>query len=61
MRLEDKKACRIVCAVPFEGYNRENWPAMIARMAEHMRRLQDAFSAPIATLNTRLKSGEGPA
>lgn len=60
LRLDDKKACRIACAQTFEGYNRENWPAMIDWMTDHMRRLQDAFSAPIATLNTKRKNGEGP-
>ncbi|TNC72467.1 DUF4268 domain-containing protein [Rubellimicrobium roseum] len=61
LRLDDKKACRIACAQPFEGYNRENWPAMIDWMTDHMRRLQDTFTGPLATLNGKLKNGQGPA
>lgn len=61
LRLDDKKACRIVCAQTFDGYDRENWPAMIGWMTDHMQRLQDTFSAPIAALNTRLRNGQGPA
>lgn len=58
LRLDDKKACRIAFAQTFEGYNRENWPAIIDWMTDHMLRLQETFSIPIATLNSRLKSGE---
>ncbi|KQT96082.1 hypothetical protein ASG60_20595 [Methylobacterium sp. Leaf469] len=61
LRLHDKKACRIVCAQNFDGYDRENWPVMIGWMTEHMQYLQDTFSAPIAALNIRLRNGQGPA
>lgn len=57
-RMDDKKASRIVCAHPFNGHERENWPTIIQWMTDHMRRLQDTFSTPIATLNFKLKNGE---
>lgn len=60
LRLDSKKASRITCAQPFEGYNRENWKAMTDWMVVHMARLQDTFTQPILALNAKLKKGEGP-
>jgi hypothetical protein len=56
LRLDDKKAARIVCRQPFEGYDRENWPAMTAWMIDHMQRLQDTFTEPLAVLNRQMKA-----
>ncbi len=56
LRLDEKKAARIVCSQPFEGYDRENWPAMTAWMIDHMQRLQDTFTEPLAVLNRQMKA-----
>jgi hypothetical protein len=56
LRLDEKKASRIVCSQPFEGYDRENWPAMTGWMIDHMKRLQDTFTEPLAVLNRQMKA-----
>ena len=55
-RLDDKKASRISHSQPFDGYDDENWPAMIEWLCEHIVKLEDAFSEPLARLNRRLRS-----
>ena len=55
-RLDDKKASRISRTQPFDGYDNENWPAMIEWLCEHIVRLEQAFSEPLARLNAQLKS-----
>ncbi len=54
MRLDDKKSCRIVYAQDFDGYDRENWPAMIAWLSTHIRKLESAFSSPLVQLRTKI-------
>ena len=55
-RLSDKKMSRISYARSFDGYSEENWPAMIEWLCEHIVKLEQAFSEPLARLNRRLKS-----
>ena len=57
LRLDDKKASRIVFASHFDGFNESNWPGMMAWLCEHIVRLEQAFSEPLARLNRQLKSG----
>jgi hypothetical protein len=55
LRLDEKKACRIVYAQEFDGYDRENWPAMVAWLSEHVRKLENAFSGPLERFRTKLR------
>lgn len=57
-RLDDKKACRIVYAQDFDGYDRENWPAMIEWLSTHIRRLEATFAAPLARLKSKIRQVE---
>lgn len=58
-RLGDKKASRICYSHPFDGFDDENWPAMIEWMCQHTVKLEEAFSEPLARLNPRLRSQGG--
>ena len=42
-RLDDGKASRIRFSKPFDGYDEENWPAMIEWLFEHIQKLESAF------------------
>jgi hypothetical protein len=55
LRLDDKKTCRIVCAKPFDGYNRDSWPEMIDWLVERMKRLQETFHGPLSALKPQLQ------
>ena len=55
-RLDDKKASRICCSHPYDGFNKENWPAIIEWLCEHIIKLEEAFSEPLMRLNQELKS-----
>ena len=57
LRMEDKKASRIVFSCGFDGFNESSWPDMVAWLCEHIVRLERAFSEPLARLNRQLKSG----
>ncbi|MBI1263179.1 MAG: DUF4268 domain-containing protein [Alphaproteobacteria bacterium] len=54
-RMDDKKASRIVYAQPFDGFSRDNWPEMIAWLSVHIRKMEKAFSEPLAQLNRSLR------
>lgn len=60
-RMDDKKQSLIVFSAPFDGYNRDEWPEMVAWLSEHMRRLQVAFSEPLSQANRlfRAQNEEG--
>ena len=58
-RLDDKKSSRISHSQPFDGFDDENWPAMIEWLCQHIIKLEDAFSEPLARLNRRLRSQGG--
>ncbi|MDE2691596.1 MAG: DUF4268 domain-containing protein [Acidobacteriota bacterium] len=55
-RLDDKKASRICRSEPFDGYDDENWPEMIAWLCKHFDKLEGALSQPLARLNRQLKA-----
>jgi len=57
-RMDDKKASRIVYAKPFDGFDRENWPAMIDWLSTHIRKLETAMREPLARLNRSLRVSE---
>ena len=59
LRLDDKKASRISHSQPFDGFDDENWPAMIEWLCQHFVKLEEAFSEPLARLNQRLRSQGG--
>ncbi|MXW04841.1 MAG: DUF4268 domain-containing protein [Gemmatimonadetes bacterium] len=52
-RLDDKKACRISFPHQFDGFNEDNWPAMIEWLHEHIVKLEVAFSGPLDRLTVR--------
>lgn len=54
-RMDDKKASRIVYAEPFDGFDRGMWPQMIAWLSDHIRKLETAFSEPLARLNRQIR------
>ena len=56
-RLDTKKGCRIKYSKAFDGYNRENWPEMIAWLTEHIAKLEIAFRGPIGSSKKQLKQG----
>ncbi len=58
-RLDDKKSSRISHSQPFDGFDDENWPAMIEWLCQHIVKLEEAFSEPLARLNRRLRSQGG--
>ncbi len=51
-----KKAVRIYYSHPYDGFDEENWPARIEWLCEHIAKLEEAFSEPLARLNQELKS-----
>lgn len=55
-RMADKISSRIQYATAFDGYNKDNWPDIIEWLGQHMEKLDRAFTAPLAKINTRLKS-----
>ena len=57
LRMDDKKASRIVFACGFDGFHESSWPEMAAWLCEHIVRLEQAFSEHLARLNRQLKSG----
>ena len=57
-RLDDKKASRICYNQPFDGFDDENWPAMIEWLCSHIVKLDEAFSKSLTRLNRQLKSRE---
>ena len=57
LRMDDKKASRIVFACGFDGFNESSWADMAAWLCEHIVRLEQAFSEHLVRLNRQLKSG----
>lgn len=47
-RMDDKISSRVVFAQPFDGFNRDVWPEMIAWLSTHMQKLEAACSEPLA-------------
>ena len=57
LRLDDGKWSRIAFRRPFDGFNQAVWPEMVNWLCEHVVRLDEAFSEPLARLHGELKSG----
>ncbi|TDX26021.1 uncharacterized protein DUF4268 [Modicisalibacter xianhensis] len=53
--LPPKKACRVQYAKAVDGYDKANWPEMIAWLVEHMTRLEKALKAPLQQINQKMK------
>lgn len=47
-RLDERKQSRISYSHPFDGFEAENWPEMLAWLSEHIRKLEGAFRQPLA-------------
>lgn len=56
-RMDGKKMSWIVVRTPFQGFNRENWPEMIAWMVDNYRKMEEAFAKPVRSLAVRMKPG----
>ncbi|MCD9496759.1 DUF4268 domain-containing protein [Photobacterium phosphoreum] len=55
LRLDNKKASRIQFKLNFDGYNRDNWPEIIAWMVKHMTMFEGAFKQPLLRINRELR------
>ena len=55
-RMDDKKASRIVYAQPFDGFNKDAWPEMIAWLSTHIQKLEATLSEPLARLNRQVRN-----
>ena len=55
-RMDDKISSRVVFAQPFDGFNRDVWPEMIAWLSTHMQKLEAACSEPLAILNRQVRT-----
>lgn len=55
-RMDDKKQSRIVYAQPFDTFNKEAWPQMVAWLSSHITKMEAAFSEPLARLNRGLRT-----
>lgn len=55
-RMDDKISSRVVFAQPFDGFNRDVWPEMIAWLSTHMQKLEAACSEPLANLNRQVRT-----
>ena len=54
--LAGKKACRICFGKDFDGYDQQNWEAMIHWFDEHVPKLEAAFKGPIEEVSKQLKA-----
>ena len=54
--LPGKKACRICIAKPFDGYDEQNWEAMINWFKNYVPKLETAFKGPIIEVAQQLKA-----
>lgn len=53
--LPERKSCQIAFSKAFDGMDKEQWPAIIDWMIEHMSRLENALKQPLAELAIKLK------
>ena len=49
-RMDDNKVSVITYAQPFDGYDRANWPPIIAWLVRHIQKLEKAFASRIPAL-----------
>jgi hypothetical protein len=52
--MDDKKVSIIEYTKPFDGYDRENWPAMTQWLVEHIRKMERVFDPHIPALRALL-------
>ncbi|WP_276783204.1 DUF4268 domain-containing protein [Thalassolituus oleivorans] len=57
LRLDDKKSSRIQFSQPFDGFNTENWPAMITWLVDHMTRFEKTMRQPLADAWRQVRVG----
>jgi hypothetical protein len=50
LRLDDKKSSRVQFGKTFDGYNEDNWGAMIEWLVKHFVKLERAFRPEIETV-----------
>lgn len=55
-RMDDKKVSIIEFAKPFNGHDRENWPAMIEWLSINIQQLEKTFEPHIPALRTLLRT-----
>jgi len=60
-RMDDNKMSIVGYAKPFDGHNRDSWPAMIAWLMEHIQRMEKLFDPEIPSLRTALGQLQGAA
>jgi hypothetical protein len=60
-RMDDKKVSIIEYAKPFDGHNRDNWPAMIDWLVEHVQRMENLFDPQVPSLRSALRQFQGVA
>ena len=56
LRLDDNKVSRIVAAQDCDGFNKDNWPEMIAWLVDHRARLEKAISEDLKTAARKLRT-----
>jgi len=56
---DDKKQSLIVFSASFDGYDRDQWPAMAEWLSNNMRRLQATFSGPLQQANKMFHAQTG--
>lgn len=56
LRLDDKKACRIVFRQAFDGYDQGSWHDMIEWLVRYVAKLELAFKRPLAEVRGLLQA-----
>lgn len=56
LRLDDNKVSRIVASHECDGFNKDNWPAMIAWLVKQRAQLENAISEELKSAARHLKS-----
>ena len=57
--LPERKACRIQYAKAVDGYDEDNWPAMIDWLSEHIVRFEKTLRKPLKDAGAALKARAG--
>lgn len=55
-RMDDKKVSIIGCAAPFDGHNRDSWPALIDWLVAHVVRMEAVFDKEVPGLRGAAKA-----
>lgn len=55
-RMDENKASLIECAAPFDGHNRDEWPAMIEWLVSHVRKMEAVFDKEVPGLRNAVKA-----